>query len=77
MFRGDLTDEEWAVLGGLLPPERGCWARPVGDNRRFVNGMLHVLRVVRPAWLLGALVDRCCPSTRHTRLSDTGKVART
>jgi transposase len=48
MFRGDVTDEEWAVIGGLLPPERGRWARPAGDNRRFLNGMLHVLRVGCP-----------------------------
>ena len=48
MFRGDVTDEEWSVIGGLLPPERGRWARPAGDNRRFLNGMLHVLRVGCP-----------------------------
>ncbi|WP_231627050.1 transposase, partial [Novosphingobium sp. AAP83] len=29
----------------LLPSERSRWARPVGDNRFFLNGMLHVLRV--------------------------------
>lgn len=33
------------MVGVLLPPERGRWARPAGDNRRFLNGMLHVLRV--------------------------------
>nr|WP_237469168.1 IS5 family transposase [Gluconobacter sphaericus] len=48
MTRGDLTDQEWAVIGPLLPPERGRWARPAGDNRRFLNGMLHVLRVGCP-----------------------------
>ena len=48
MGRGDLTDEEWALIGPLLPPERGRWARPAGDNRRFLNGMLHVLRVGCP-----------------------------
>jgi cytochrome P450 len=26
-----------------LPSERGRWTRPAGDNRRFLNGMLHVL----------------------------------
>ena len=45
MARGDLTDEEWAVVKPLLPPERGRWARPAQDNRRYLNGMLHVLRV--------------------------------
>lgn len=48
MARGDLTDEEWAVLEGLLPSERGRKARPAHDNRRFLNGMLHVLRVGCP-----------------------------
>lgn len=48
MGRGDLSDAEWAVIGPLLPSERGRWARPAGDNRRFLNGMLHVLRVGCP-----------------------------
>ena len=48
MFRGDLTDKEWMIIGGLLPPERGRWARPVGDNRLFLNGMLKVLRTGCP-----------------------------
>ncbi len=48
MSRGDLTSTEWAVVGPLLPPERGRWARPALDNRRFLNGMLYVLRVGCP-----------------------------
>lgn len=48
MARGDLTDKEWAVIGRLLPAERGRWARPAQDNRRFLNGMLYVLRVGCP-----------------------------
>ena len=24
-MRGDLTDAEWAIIGALLPPERGRW----------------------------------------------------
>ena len=48
MGRGDISDGEWAVIGGLLPPERGRHARPAGDNRLFLNGMLHVLRVGCP-----------------------------
>jgi transposase len=47
-MRGDLTDEEWAIIGALLPPERGRWARPAQDNRRFLNGMLYVLRTGCP-----------------------------
>ena len=48
MERGDLSDAEWTIIGPLLPPERGRWARPSGDNRRFLNGMLYVLRVGCP-----------------------------
>ncbi len=48
MDRGDLSDAEWALIGPLLPSERGRWARPAGDNRRFLNGMLHVLGVGCP-----------------------------
>ena len=48
MARGDLTDREWAMTGPLLPSERGRWARPAGDNRLFLNGMLHVLRTGCP-----------------------------
>lgn len=48
MGRGDVTDQEWEIIGPLLPAERGRWARPAGDNRRFFNGMLHVLRVGCP-----------------------------
>lgn len=48
MARGDLTDAEWELIGPLLPSERGRWARPAQDNRCFLNGMLHVLRVGCP-----------------------------
>ena len=48
MDRGDLSDAEWELIGPLLPSERGRWARPAGDNRRFLNGMLHVLRIGVP-----------------------------
>ncbi|WP_343057003.1 transposase [Sphingomonas xinjiangensis] len=46
--RGNLSDEEWSIIGVLLPSERGRKARPSHDNRRFLNGMLHVFRVGRP-----------------------------
>jgi transposase len=47
-MRGDLTDAEWEIIGQLLPSERGRHARPALDNRLFLNGMLHVLRVGCP-----------------------------
>jgi transposase len=48
LARGDLTDEEWAIIGMLLPSERGRKSRPAHDNRLFLNGMLYVLRVGCP-----------------------------
>jgi transposase len=46
--RGDLSDEEWSIIGVLLPSERGRKSRPAHDNRRVLNGMLYVLRVGCP-----------------------------
>ena len=48
MARGDVSSEQWEVIGALLPAERGRKSRPAMDNRRFLNGMLHVLRVGCP-----------------------------
>jgi len=48
MAQGDLTDHEWSLIGPLLPPERGRWARLAGDNRLFLNGVLYVLRTGSP-----------------------------
>ena len=48
MARGDLTDAEWELIEALLPSERGRKSRPAQDNRRYLNGMLHVLRVGCP-----------------------------
>ena len=48
MARGDLTDEEWSVIEEFLPAERGRKSRPAHDNRRFLDGMLYVLRVGCP-----------------------------
>ena len=48
MARGDLTNMEWRIIEGLLPTERGRKSRPSHDNRQYLNGMLHVLRVGCP-----------------------------
>jgi transposase len=48
LARGDLSDVEWRIIEGLLPAERGRKSRPAHDNRRFLNGMLQVLRVGCP-----------------------------
>ncbi len=31
---GDLSNVERELIGPLLPPEHGRWARPAGDNQR-------------------------------------------
>jgi transposase len=48
LAHGDLTDAEWELIEALLPSERGRKSRPAQDNRRYLNGMLHVLRVGCP-----------------------------
>lgn len=45
MARGYFGDDEWALTGVLLPAEPDRWARPAMDNRRFLGGMLYLLRV--------------------------------
>lgn len=44
----DLTTDEWAVVGPLLPPERGRACRPSHDNRSVLNGMLWVAQTGAP-----------------------------
>ena len=39
-----LTDDEWAVIGPLLPAERGRGCRPAQDNRRYFEGMMWMAR---------------------------------
>ena len=42
--RVGVAAEEWMVIGPLLPSEKGRWARPAQDNRRYFEGMLWVAR---------------------------------
>jgi transposase len=39
-----LSDEEWSLIGPLLPAERGRGCRPAGDNRPFFEGMMWIAR---------------------------------
>jgi transposase len=39
-----LSDNEWALIGPLLPAERGRGCRPAQDNRRFFEGMMWMAR---------------------------------
>ena len=39
-----LSDEEWAIIGALLPPERGRGCRPAQDNRLYFEGMMWIAR---------------------------------
>lgn len=39
-----LSDAEWAIIGALLPAERGRWGRPARDNRRYFEGMMWIAR---------------------------------
>ena len=42
--RYELSDEQWEMIADLLPGKVGDPGRSGNDNRRFVNGVLWVLR---------------------------------
>ncbi len=46
--RHELTDEEWAQLAPLLPPQRPRTGRPAHDHRTMLNGIVWVLRTGAP-----------------------------
>jgi transposase len=48
MYRGDLTNEQWARLVPLLPPQKPHTGRPNHDHRQIINGMLWILRTGAP-----------------------------
>ena len=39
-----VSDDEWDLIGPLLPSERGRGCRPAGDNRRYFEGMVWMAR---------------------------------
>jgi transposase len=49
MRRYELTDEEWAILDPLLPPERsGKAGNPYRSHRMVLNGIFWILRSGAP-----------------------------
>jgi len=48
MHRGDVTNEQWARLAPLLPPQKPNTGRPTLDQRRMINGILWIVRTGAP-----------------------------
>lgn len=48
MKRGELSDEQWEKLKGLLPARKPARGRPSHDHRRIVNGILWIDRTGAP-----------------------------
>jgi len=48
MRRHELTDEQWARLAPLLPPQKPATGRPANDHRTILNGILWVLKTGAP-----------------------------
>ncbi len=46
--RGDLTNEQWEQIEGLLPKGKTKRGRPAQDHRQLLNGMIWVLRTGAP-----------------------------
>jgi transposase len=42
--RVGVSDNEWALIGPLLPPEYGRGCRPAGDDRPYFEGMMWMAR---------------------------------
>jgi transposase len=48
MGRGDLTNEQWARLAPLLPPQKPKTGRPAEDHRRIIDGIRWIKRTGAP-----------------------------
>ena len=48
IHRQDLTDEQWSILGPILPGQRGQWGGIAKDNQLFMNAILWILRTGAP-----------------------------
>jgi len=46
--RHELTDDQWAALEPLLPPQRAATGRPAKDHRTILNGILWRLKTGAP-----------------------------
>src|SRR5436190_9614429 len=46
--RHELTDQQWAALAPLLPPQQPKIGRPNADHRRVLNGILWKIRTGAP-----------------------------
>ena len=46
--RHDISDHLWAMLEPHLPGQAGQWGGIAHDNRRFINGVLWILRTGAP-----------------------------
>lgn len=46
--RHELSDEQWAQLAQLLPPEKPKTGRPSVEHRQIINGILWILRTGAP-----------------------------
>ena len=73
-MRGDLTDEEWAIIGGLLPAERGRWARPApGQTGAFSMACFMCCGPAAPG---GTCTSATASGTRSTSASRRFEPAR-
>lgn len=72
--RHDVSDRVWAALEPLLPGREGSWGGVARDNRRFINGVLWILRTGAP-WrdLPGDYGDWKNTHRRFCRWRDNGQ----
>ncbi|QBM76624.1 transposase [Sphingomonas sp. AAP5] len=64
-----VSDQEWALIGPLLPPEHGRGCRPAGDNRRYFEGMMWMARSRPPSQRHGHTLSSDQETRRCARLA--------
>ena len=83
LHRHDLTDEQWSILGPILPGQKGQWGGVAKDNRLFMNAVLWIedecalARFAERVWEIGkrasaiSSVARCgCLGAHFKRIGE-------
>src|SRR3712207_2317285 len=59
-YPSDLTDEEWAIIGPLIPPAKRGGNKRTIDERAVVNGVMYILSTGSPPAASGRRCRRTC-----------------
>ena len=69
-YPSDLTDEQWEILGPLLPPAKPGGRPRTVDLREVVNGILYLLRSGCPWRMVPHDLPHCQTAMIFPAISD-------